>query len=66
MRRFFGIIIALIGLLFFLDGVTVAAGIGWGGEVDLDSGGKFQVGAAFGLFGLVLAATGWALAKRRR
>ncbi len=66
MRRVFGIILALIGLFFVLDGVTVAAGIGWGGEIDLDTSGKLQVGAAFGIFGLALVAGGWALANRRR
>ncbi len=66
MRRALGIILALIGLFLFLDGVTVAAGIGWGNDVDLSTGGKTEVGLAFGVFGLTVIAAGWALVRPSR
>jgi hypothetical protein len=51
MRRVFGIILVLIGLFVFLDGVTVAAGIGWGTDVDLDTTGKIEIAVIFALLG---------------
>jgi hypothetical protein len=55
-----GIVLILIGLFFVLEGFTVAAGIGWGNDVDLDTGGKALVGFIFGAGGLALGVTGWA------
>jgi hypothetical protein len=66
MRRFFVIILALCGLFFVLDATTVAFGIGWGGDVDLDTAGKIEVGVAFAAFGLFLGAGSWMLLHRRR
>ena len=65
--RISGIVVILIGLFFVLDGITVATGIGWGGDVDLDTSGKILVGLMFGAVGLALGVPGWAaLAKGRR
>jgi hypothetical protein len=66
MRRVFGILLVLIGLFVFLDGVTVAAGIGWGTDVDLDTTGKIEIGVIFALLGLMLTYGGWELIRRSR
>jgi hypothetical protein len=66
MRLALGIILALIGLFVFLDGVTVATGIGWGGEVDLDTSGKIEVGLVFAVLGLAITYGGWQLIRRSR
>jgi hypothetical protein len=56
--RISGIVVMLVGLFLVLDGITVATGIGWGGDVDLDRTGKAQVAAAFGFSGLIVAFKG--------
>jgi hypothetical protein len=66
MRRFFAIILGLCGLFFVLDAITVAFGIGWGGDVDLDTAGKTEIGLVFAGLGLFLGTGSWTLLRTRR
>jgi hypothetical protein len=62
-ERAVGVVLLLLGLLFLVGGILTSFNV-WGLFLDLDSAYLVQVGLVSALFGLFLAAVGWALVRR--
>jgi len=54
----------VLGVLLLAEAITVATGLGWGGDVDVDRTGRIELGLAFGVVAVFLLAGARALFRR--
>jgi len=62
--RALGAAVSVLGVLLLAEAITVATGLGWGGDVDVDRTGRIELGLAFGVVAVFLLAGARALFRR--